>query len=155
MKIEVYTDGATSNNGYENAIGGWASIIYIDNVEVKKVYGRMPNATNQQMEMVAMIEGCSEALALAYSLGIKDIYVYSDSAYCLNCYVQKWYKNWYLNGWKNAKKQPVANRNLWEKLIHYFENTRFHFIKVKGHSGDPKNEAVDQLAIAAKEGRII
>ena len=36
------------------------------------------------------------------------------------------------NGWKNAKKQPVANQDLWEKLIQWFETPEVDFQKVKG-----------------------
>ena len=49
----------------------------------------------------------------------------------------------------NAGKQPVANRDLWERLI---AQTRRHEViwnKVRGHSGDPLNDRVDRLARAA------
>ena len=56
-----------------------------------------------------------------------------------------------MNGWLNSKKQPVANKELWEKLIPYFENPRFSFEKVKGHSGNQLNELVDKMAVAARQ----
>ena len=152
MKIEMYCDGAASNNGYKNAVGGWAYSIYIDGVEKTIGYGSVAGATNQQMELRAMIEGCREAYALAQTTGL-EVDVHSDSAYCINCYNQKWYKGWRINGWKNAKKQPVANKELWEELVPYFEEPIFHFYKANGHSGDPKNDRVDRLAVAAREGR--
>ena len=49
----------------------------------------------------------------------------------------------------NSGKQPVANRDLWERLI---AETRRHDVrwhKVRGHSGEPLNERVDRLARAA------
>ena len=77
--------------------------------------------------------------------------VYSDSAYCINCYQQSWWKAWLHNNWVNSKKEPIKNKELWEKLILYFQDARFQFIKVKGHNGDYWNERVDELAVAARK----
>ena len=55
------------------------------------------------------------------------------------------------NGCKNAKKEPVANKQLWQHLIPYFLNEKIEFHKVKGHDGDKWNEYVDKLAVAARE----
>lgn len=78
--------------------------------------------------------------------------VYSDSAYIINCYKQKWYNKWQINDWKNSKKEPVANKELWEQLIPYFDNVMFSFEKVPGHAGHVYNEMVDQMAVQAKKG---
>lgn len=60
-----------------------------------------------------------------------------------------------LYGWRNSKKEPVANRELWERLIPYFENPRFSFEKVKGHSGEKDwNDYVDRLAVEAKKTKV-
>ena len=55
------------------------------------------------------------------------------------------------NGWVNARKEPVANKQLWQHLIPYFIDVRIDFHKVKGHNGDKWNEYVDNLAVAARE----
>ena len=75
--------------------------------------------------------------------------VCTDSAYLHNCVKQKWYVNWQNNGWKNAKKQPVANRELWERLIKWFDSPEVDFIKVKGHADNYWNNIVDDLAQTA------
>ena len=49
----------------------------------------------------------------------------------------------------NAGKQPVANRDLWERLIAETQRHDVIWHKVKGHSGEPLNERVDALARAA------
>lgn len=138
----IYTDGATSNNGYDNATGGWGYVIVndIENI-VSENYGHIEPATNNLCELTALVNACKDAAAFPTTF-----IVYSDSAYAINCYTQKWYKNWLNNGWKNAKKQPVANKELWEQLIPYFENPNFKFVKVKGHAGNKWNEYVDELA---------
>ena len=104
----------------------------------------------------AIIEGCKKAEELAILEQdsecefYKNIYVYSDSAYIINCYSQKWWVNWEKNGWINSKKQKVANRELWESLIYYFKKPNFYFKKVPGHSNNKWNNYVDKLAVQAK-----
>jgi ribonuclease HI len=59
---------------------------------------------------------------------------------------QAWYKKWEKHGWKNSKKNPVENRDLWETLLELVNNYNPKFIKVEGHSGIVLNERVDKLA---------
>lgn len=143
--IEIYTDGAVSNNGYENSNGGWAYIIVENGTIIHKGKGFLENATNNQCELTAIIKACHAARELE-----ETVTIYSDSAYCVNCYKQKWYKTWQNNGWYNSKREPVANRELWEKLIPFFEDSNFIFEKVKGHSTNKFNNMVDQMAVEAK-----
>ena len=75
--------------------------------------------------------------------------LYTDSAYVMNCFRDRWYEKWEKNGWLGAGKKPVTNRDLWERLI---AETRRHEVvwnKVRGHSGDVMNERVDELARGA------
>jgi uncharacterized phage-like protein YoqJ len=76
--------------------------------------------------------------------------VHSDSTYVVNCFVQEWWKGWLKRDWKNSKKEPVANRDLWEPFIELV-NARgdVEFVWVKGHAGHRLNEAADQLATTA------
>jgi ribonuclease HI len=151
MKYKIYCDGAVSNNGYENAIGAWAFVI-LD--EEEKIIGegaeRVDGATNNRMELYAAYQGLT--YLLENKQDVENIEVYTDSAYLHNCISQKWYINWQKNGWRNAKKEPVANKNLWEHLLPYFIEPRVQFYKVKGHDGDKWNEYVDNLAVKAKTG---
>lgn len=145
MRYSIYTDGATSGNGYEGAQGGWAWILLDeDNNIIVKAAGHIDNATNNICELTAVIHACS--LVLPDS----EYTIYSDSSYIINCCKDKWYKKWQANGWVNSKKQPVANKELWEKLIVYFEKPNFHFEKVKGHSTNEYNIMVDDMAVKAK-----
>lgn len=146
--MKIYTDGATSKNGSDDAVGGWAYIVVND---VENIFlrgkGRVENATNNICELLAVINACRNVYALPSFFTI-----YSDSAYIVNCYKEKWYKKWQQNGWVNSKKEPVKNKELWEELIFYFNSNKFNFEKVKGHSGDKYNEIVDRMAVEAKEG---
>ncbi len=145
MTYRIYTDGSTRGNGKENAVGGWAYVVINENGEkVWENSGSEIETTNQRMELTAAIMALEHSLAVFH---IGDTFVlYTDSAYLHNCYEQKWYDNWILNGWKNAKKQPVANKDLWLRLVPFFTSWGFEFKKVKGHAGDKWNEYVDTLA---------
>lgn len=145
--IEIYTDGATSSNGYEDSVGGWAYILVHNGQIFKRESGTVKPATNNQCELMAMIEACKMALTLRIG---EKFTLYSDSAYCINCYKEKWYKKWKINGWKNSKNQPVSNQDLWEELIPYFESEDFNFKKIKGHSINRFNNIVDKMAVEAK-----
>lgn len=145
--MNIYTDGATSFNGTEKAIGGWAYVIINDEDQViNGEYGNIIGTTNNICEMTAIIKGCTAALEIE---GTHT--VYSDSSYCINCYEQKWYKRWQENGWINSSSKPVANKALWEQLIPFFENEKFIFRKIKGHSTNKWNNYVDKKAVEAKE----
>lgn len=147
--IEIYTDGSCKGNGKNNAYGGWGFIAIIngDEKEPCQIYGGEKNTTNNRMEMTAIIEACKSYETLLSTFN-KDDYciIYMDSAYIHNCVSQGWWKKWSINGWINSKKEPVKNKDLWEKLIPYFENKNFSFEKVKGHAGHKYNEIADKLA---------
>jgi ribonuclease HI len=83
--------------------------------------------------------------------------VVSDSTYVVNCFRDKWYVRWQANGWRNARKQPVANADLWKPLVELVLGGKVRFRWVKGHGTDPMNELVDALAVAAippREARV-
>jgi ribonuclease HI len=55
--------------------------------------------------------------------------------------------------WKNSQRQPVANRDIWEPLIDLVnQRGDVTFTWVKAHNGEPMNELVDALAVAASHG---
>lgn len=104
------------------------------------ITGFEENTTNQRMELKAAILG----LQMIKTPSIIDLY--TDSAYLCNCFKDKWYESWEKNGWVNSKKEPVANKDLWEtllKLARSHEVLRFH--KVKGHADNIFNNKCDQL----------
>ena len=145
---KVYTDGATSNNGRDNAIGGWAYAVITDDILLCSRAEKVQPATNNICELTAILEGCRQVLPLLNELD--NVEVYSDSAYCINCVNQQWYGTWRQNGWINSSKQPVKNKELWIQLIPFFDDPRFKWIKVKGHSEDYWNNYVDKLAVNAR-----
>lgn len=138
----VYTDGACSGNP---GPGGWAWAI-APRGEISDS-GAEPATTNQRMELQAVL---SAMLTLAPEPG--PIEVVSDSQYVVKCFTEGWWQGWLRRGWKNSQRQPVANRDLWEPLIELVqERGDITFRWVRGHTGDPMNELVDVLAVAAIE----
>ena len=152
-RVVIYTDGACTRNGRGDAVGGWAAIVVSGSTE-RALFGRELGATNQRMELRAPIEGL-KALAAP-----SRVTVYSDSAYVVHCFRDRWFDAWRLNGWRNSGRKPVANRELWEQLLELVE-ARGHevdFQKVVGHADklgrgsnahELYNQRCDRLAVAA------
>ncbi|MFH1096649.1 MAG: ribonuclease HI [Candidatus Desantisbacteria bacterium] len=137
--ITIYTDGACRGNP---GPGGWAAILIIEEKE-QEFAGGQRNTTNNQMELMGVIQGLKAIKPPS------KIRIYSDSAYIINAFTQNWIKNWLSNGWQTATKQPVKNQDLWQELLRLIQPHQVEWVKVKGHSGDKYNERCDRLAVAA------
>jgi ribonuclease HI len=138
--VTIYCDGACSGNQYKHNKGGWGAIIVRGNAK-EEIYGGEHNTTNQRMELTACIRALEHL-----PTDEAEVHLYSDSAYLVNCLHQKWYEKWQRNGWRNAKKQPVENKDLWTTLLALVARHHPTFHKVEGHSGVVLNELADTLA---------
>jgi ribonuclease HI len=116
-----------------------------DGAHERELWGGETSTTNQRMELTGALEG------LRAVEGRRHVDLYSDSAYVVNCFREKWYERWRRNGWKNAQKKPVENRDLWEALIAAAARHAVTWHKVPGHAGDVMNERADRLARTAIE----
>lgn len=135
-EVTIYTDGACSGNP---GPGGWGSILMMGENR-KEISGGSANTTNNIMELTAVIE------ALKMLKRPCKVNIYSDSAYVVNAFVQKWIYGWMKKGWKTAGNEPVKNKELWQEL---YELTKIHdvtFNKVKGHADNEFNNRCDELA---------
>lgn len=140
-RLSVFTDGAFSAN--TNA-GGWAwAVSSRPPGEGLEGLGGVRGTTSQRMEMTAVLEALTTLCGLPLT-------ICSDSAYVVNCFNDKWYEAWIRRGWQTKANNPVANQDLWEKMIPLVVDHSIQFRKVKGHSGNPMNEYVDWLAVRAK-----
>lgn len=135
-EVVIYTDGACSGNP---GPGGWGSILMYKGNK-KEISGNKENTTNNVMELTAVIEGLK---LLKFPCKVK---LYSDSAYVVNAFEQKWIYGWIKKGWVNSSKEPVKNRELWEELYKLTKLHEVEFIKVKGHSDNEYNNRCDELA---------
>ncbi|MEQ8860185.1 MAG: ribonuclease HI [Pseudomonadales bacterium] len=141
--VEIFTDGACRGNP---GPGGWAALLRYGGRE-KVISGAEGHTTNNRMELMAAIE------ALATLKRPTRVSLTTDSQYVRQG-VQQWMANWKRNGWRTAQKQPVKNRDLWERLDALAAQHEIAWHWVKGHSGHPENERVDleaNLAIDAMQ----
>ena len=135
-KVIIYTDGACSGNP---GPGGWGSILMFKNVK-KEISGGNPNTTNNTMELTAIIE------ALKLLKHPCNVEVFSDSAYVVNAFTQKWIYGWIKKNWKTSGNDPVKNKELWQELYNLTQIHNVTFNKVKGHADNEFNNRCDELA---------
>lgn len=127
-QVTLVCDGGCSGNGSELNVGGWGCVL-IYGQHQKELYGGAKATTNNIMELTAAIEGLKALKNKELTVNI-----FSDSAYVVNCFREKWYVKWQMNGWRNSKKEPVENKELWEELIGLVNQTgHVNFYKIKGH----------------------
>ena len=133
--VNIYTDGACRGNP---GVGGWGALIKYENHN-KEIFGGEKLTTNNQMELMAAIQGL-KALSEKCIVNLT-----TDSKYVMDG-INSWIKNWKRNNWKNSQKQNVKNKDLWIQLDKLNEQHDVKWHWVKGHSGHPQNELADQLA---------
>jgi ribonuclease HI len=135
MKVEIFCDGACSGNP---GPGGWGAILRFGGRE-KELSGGAPETTNNRMELTAAIE------ALAALTRPCQVVLTTDSQYLVKG-MTEWLPGWQKRGWLNSKKEPVLNRDLWERLLALAGQHRIDWRWVRGHNGHAENERCDELA---------
>ena len=120
-RIILFTDGSCLGNP---GAGGWACLLRWGSVE-KEISGAEPNTNNNQMELQAVIAGLA---ALKEQCAVK---VVTDSQ------------------WRNSRGVPVANRDLWERLVHESRRHHMNWTWVRGHGASAEQNRCDQLAQTA------
>lgn len=102
----------------------------------------LPNATNQQAELLAA------AYALAQIPAGQTVTVFSDSEYLVSGYAKVY--GWRARGWRRDRG-AVANVRHWERLlaaVRLHRQVSMHW--VRGHADCEENERADKLAGAAR-----
>ncbi len=147
MRVTIFTDGAARGN--PEGPGGYGCVLqYTDPKGVlheKELSEGFEKTTNNRMELMGPIAAL-EALNRPC-----DVDLFSDSQYLVKAFRDGWIGNWQRNGWKTSGKDPVKNRDLWERLLELTKTHRVTFHWVKGHDGHPENERCDRLATAAAD----
>jgi ribonuclease HI len=137
----LVTDGACSGNGTDDSRGGWAAILTGPDGHEEVLTGGEYPTTNNRMELMAALEGLSAAPEGS------EIDLVTDSSYLANAIGKGWLAGWQRKGWRTASKQPVANRDLWERMIgELARHRRVRPVLVRGHAGHEANERADRLA---------
>ena len=139
MEYTIYTDGACSGNP---GPGGWGAVIIDESKKQSNISGKVNATTNNRMELTAPI------MALKKIKPKSEVIIFTDSTYVKNG-ITEWIKKWEKNGWKNANKKPVKNKDLWVKLNELCQKNQITWRWVKGHSNDIYNNLADELATQA------
>ena len=134
-EVKIFTDGACRGNP---GPGGWGALLQFKDTE-KELYGAESQSTNNRMELMAAIMGL-EAIKRPCR-----IILTTDSQYVKQG-ITEWLKDWKLRGWKTANRKQVKNVDLWQRLDAAVAQHDITWEWVKGHSGHPENDRVDQLA---------
>lgn len=142
--INIYTDGACSGNP---GPGGFGFLI-LNNNEGIAVSEYFPDTTNNRMELLAVITALDMAGTMPCAKTTTMV-ITTDSKYVVDAINQGWLKKWQINGWRTANKNPVANKDLWLKLIEHLRILNLQFKWVKGHSTNQFNNHCDKLATTA------
>lgn len=134
--LEIYTDGACEPNP---GPGAWGALLEIPGGPDIELDGFEAQSTNQRMELMAPIE------ALEYLERGRTVTLFSDSQYVIKG-ITLWIDRWQRCGWRNSQKKPVANQDLWKRLLKAKKGHNVTWQWVRGHDGVPGNERADFLA---------
>ena len=157
--IKIYTDGAVSGN--PGGPGGAAAIVQNYITEEIYIEGRFSTeTTNQRAELMGIIIGLNTVLDL-HTIMMNDliftsIKIFSDSAYIVRAFNEKWIEKWQYNDWITSTKKSVTNQDLWKSILNKLEILKHYgaiieFIKVKGHSNNKYNNLADEVAVYCKK----
>ena len=135
LTVEIFCDGACSGNP---GPGGYGAILRYGG-RVKELSGGARDTTNNRMEMTAAIE------ALRQLKRPCRVVVTTDSQYLVKG-MTEWIEGWQRKGWRNSKREPVVNKDLWELLLALTKPHTMQWNWVRGHDGHVENERCDQLA---------
>ena len=133
--VEIYTDGACRGNP---GTGGWGVLLRYQSIE-KELKGAELTTTNNRMELTAAIE------ALQALKTRSRVLLWTDSKYVQQG-ITAWLPNWKKRNWRTSANKLVKNEDLWKLLDTHGSRHDIEWRWVKGHSGNPGNEAADRLA---------
>jgi ribonuclease HI len=161
MRLSIYTDGGCSGNP---GPGGWAYVITADgqpglplpaepgetpppSAPIAERWGAESNTTNNRMELMAVISALEALPPLILEQGPQNperITLYTDSQYFQKGITQ-WIHQWKRNGWRTSGKEPVKNRDLWQRLDGLTGRYPLIWAWIKGHAGNEMNERCDRM----------
>lgn len=151
MTVVAYTDGSA----WQGAGGVGVVVLGVEPRAVRIAgYLPPPGVTNQVAELQAAV------VAFHFFRNMAEVpsavTIVSDSAYLINCFLDRWYDRWIRKNWIKDGKE-VANRPLWETLIAQSALFEVDWRHMRGHGrGDESptmrkwNRIADNLAHNAR-----
>lgn len=123
----ISTDGSIiplgKRRGKDQGPGGWGFVVHETN---EQIGGSIPSTTNNQMELLAVIN------AIKHVDQKRPIIIRTDSRYVTDA--------------ANGQSMIKQNADLWREFNELKKSRRVKVVWVKGHAGDPFNEAANLLA---------
>ncbi|NUN68173.1 MAG: ribonuclease HI [Bacteroidetes bacterium] len=147
--INIYTDGSSRSTPRRGGVG--IRYIYVNEsgaeISTDLNLPGYPNATSQEMELQACVLALNHLDDYPDLARFTKVVIYSDSKYVVDNFHNALFR-WSKNGWTRKEGAPVLNATIWKELLKAIRKCRrrVEFTKVKGHSTDPHNKAVDKLA---------
>jgi ribonuclease HI len=139
--VAIFTDGSCLGNP---GPGGYGVVLKYQQ-HLKEMSGGFLQTTNNRMELMAAIVGLESLKEDC------NVVLTTDSQY-VRLGITQWLKNWKRNNWRTSQKEPVKNKDLWQRLDAASARHHIDWQWVKGHAGHPENERCDELArVAATE----
>ncbi len=147
--INIYTDGACSNNGKPNAKAGFG--VWFGENDARNISHPVPENGRQTNNVAELLAIVSALTAVRDDIEERrEVHIYTDSEYSLRCctsYGEKMYKK----GWKKGGKD-IPNREIVEVVYDFcrkYPNINFHH--VAAHTGlqdehSIGNDHADRLA---------
>lgn len=130
----IFTDGGALNNGKKDCKAAYSVYFGKDSPFNKtKLIKSSDNPSNNVAELSG-IKCILETISENPTLFSKSVIV-TDSMYCINS-LTNWCKSWEKNGWKNAKKEPIVNKELIQSILGLM-NEDITFKHVFSHLKEP------------------
>lgn len=137
--VRIWTDGGCRPNP---GPGGWGAVLLYRG-HARELSGAEPASTNNRMELTAA------AAALEALKRPCRVVLHTDSEYLRNG-ITRWIDGWTRRNWRNSAGDPVANVDLWRRLLAAAAPHAVEWRWIRGHAGDPMNERADALATEAR-----
>jgi ribonuclease HI len=150
--ITIHTDGSAHGNP---GPGGWGAVLcrMDGTIELKRRILRdfdSNSVTNVRMEMTAV----AEALEFIQPGEPQPVIIRPDLQLIVKG-MTEWLPGWVAAGWRKRSGGPVENRDLWQRIIAATEGKTVHWLWIKGHAGDERNELADHIAGEEKQKAIL
>lgn len=146
--VVIHLDESCLGNGREgDNPGGYGGLIEVRTaagIERRDFFGHAPGTTNNRMALSSAIA----ALEILSGKGARlRALLVSDSEYLVKG-IREWVPGWRARQWRR-KGGPIENLALWQTLATAAGAHDVQWTWVRGHRGHPKNEYVNDVAIAA------
>ncbi len=138
--ITYYTDGSASPNP---GPGGFA---VIQDLKPVVLGGDMVPGDTTNIRM----EGLAIKAAMEHASG-EECQIFTDSEFWINV-ITKWAPGWEAKGWKKSGG-PIKNLDIVQSVYPLYQKSNATLTWVRGHEGDPGNEAADEWANKARLGK--